>query len=88
MALGESEYGLTPSFICKTKKVTSLSSSIAKTGKRSASLSASAHQVEFYFKCKLATDFNPHSIPTNPDSYQIRMEWVHIKDLCNIPSIQ
>lgn len=40
-----------------------------------------AHQVEFYFICKLATDFNPHSIPTNPDSYQIGMEWVHIKDL-------
>lgn len=39
------------------------------------------HQVEYYFVCNLVNEMNNDKTPTNPDSQQVGMEWIHINDL-------
>ncbi|MGM7685076.1 NUDIX domain-containing protein [Cytobacillus sp. Hm23] len=39
------------------------------------------HQIEYYFICSLVNKMSSNKIPTNPDSYQVGLEWVDIKDL-------
>ncbi|MGG3476506.1 NUDIX domain-containing protein [Peribacillus frigoritolerans] len=38
------------------------------------------HQVESYFVCYLVKEKN-NKAPTNPDSHQVGVEWIHINDL-------
>ncbi|NRD78149.1 NUDIX domain-containing protein [Bacillus sp. BRMEA1] len=38
------------------------------------------HQVEYYFVCHVIDDLNNDQAPTNPDSHQVGIEWVHIDD--------
>ncbi|MGG1482846.1 NUDIX domain-containing protein [Peribacillus castrilensis] len=38
------------------------------------------HQVEYYFVCNLVKEKNDKA-PTNPDSHQVGVEWIHINDL-------
>ncbi|MED4695131.1 NUDIX domain-containing protein [Peribacillus frigoritolerans] len=38
------------------------------------------HQVEYYFVCNLIKEKN-NKAPTNPDSHQVGVEWIHINDL-------
>ncbi|MGM0877741.1 MAG: NUDIX domain-containing protein [Bacillota bacterium] len=37
------------------------------------------HQVEYYFVCTLVN--NSYKTPTNPDSHQVGIEWIHINNL-------
>ncbi|MFB7158814.1 MULTISPECIES: NUDIX domain-containing protein [unclassified Lysinibacillus] len=46
-----------------------------------ASFDFNVHQVEFYFVCQLAQGIQTKFQPTNPDSYQIGLEWLTIEDL-------
>jgi len=46
-----------------------------------ASFDFNVHQVEFYFACQLIQGEKTNFQPTNPDSHQIGLEWVTIKDL-------
>lgn len=39
------------------------------------------HQVEYYFVCNLASEINNQKKPTNPDSHQVGIEWIHMRDL-------
>ncbi|MCA1322325.1 NUDIX domain-containing protein [Bacillus tianshenii] len=39
------------------------------------------HQVEYYFVCILVNEMNNYKTPTNPDSHQVGIEWMHINDL-------
>ncbi|HWO77419.1 MAG TPA: NUDIX domain-containing protein [Bacillus sp. (in: firmicutes)] len=39
------------------------------------------HQVEYYFVCNLKNGLSSFKVPTNPDSHQVGVEWVQIKDL-------
>ncbi|MGB6406443.1 MAG: NUDIX domain-containing protein [Planococcus donghaensis] len=39
------------------------------------------HQIEFYFVCTIDAQAVEMPIPSNPDSHQIGMEWVAIKNL-------
>jgi 8-oxo-dGTP diphosphatase len=39
------------------------------------------HQVEYYFACNLVNEMNNFKTPTNPDNYQVGIEWIHINDL-------
>lgn len=39
------------------------------------------HQIEYYFICKLKDNESKQVEPTNPDSHQVGIEWVHINDL-------
>ncbi|MBT2699176.1 NUDIX domain-containing protein [Bacillus sp. ISL-40] len=39
------------------------------------------HQVEYYFVCNLVNDINNNKTPTNPDSHQVGIEWIHVNDL-------
>jgi hypothetical protein len=41
------------------------------------------HQVEYYFVCNLVNEKN-YKAPTNPDSLQVGVEWIHINDLLHI----
>lgn len=45
------------------------------------SLDFNVHQIEFYFVCSLVNEMNNEKAPTNPDSYQVGIEWIHINDL-------
>ena len=38
------------------------------------------YQVEYYFVCYLVKEKN-NKAPTNPDSHQVGVEWIHINDL-------
>ncbi|CAG9620374.1 NUDIX domain-containing protein [Sutcliffiella rhizosphaerae] len=40
-----------------------------------------AHQVEFYFVCKLEVEENNSLQPNNPDDYQVGVEWISISEL-------
>lgn len=46
-----------------------------------AAFDAGVHQIEYYFLCKLTDDSMEFSVPTNPDSHQISVEWVDITQL-------
>ncbi|MGE7091773.1 NUDIX domain-containing protein [Lysinibacillus sp. NPDC048646] len=46
-----------------------------------ASFDFNVHQVEYYFVCNLIDDSNNTKIPTNPDSYQVGIEWLPVNDL-------
>ncbi|MBM7095194.1 NUDIX domain-containing protein [Bacillus sp. H-16] len=46
-----------------------------------ASADFNVHQVEYYFDCKRITGKNALEQPANPDSHQVGVEWVHMKDL-------
>lgn len=37
------------------------------------------HQVEYYFVCNIVKD--NYKTPTNPDSHQVGIEWIHINNL-------
>jgi 8-oxo-dGTP pyrophosphatase MutT (NUDIX family) len=39
------------------------------------------HQIEYYFVCHISTEQNGSSVPSNPDSHQVGIEWVPIYDL-------
>lgn len=39
------------------------------------------HQVEYYFICKIVNETDSNKEPTNPDSHQVGIEWIHINDL-------
>ncbi|MGG3805247.1 NUDIX domain-containing protein [Metabacillus fastidiosus] len=39
------------------------------------------HQVEYYFDCKIVNNADDDKEPTNPDSNQVGIEWIHINDL-------
>lgn len=39
------------------------------------------HQIEYYFICHINTKQKAPSVPSNPDSHQVGIEWVRIKDL-------
>ncbi|USK71203.1 NUDIX domain-containing protein [Peribacillus asahii] len=39
------------------------------------------HQVEYYFDCKIVNNTDGYKEPTNPDSHQVGIEWIHINDL-------
>lgn len=39
------------------------------------------HQVEYYFACHILEDKEMIKQPTNPDSYQVGIEWMPVKDL-------
>ncbi|NDI33973.1 NUDIX domain-containing protein [Chengkuizengella sediminis] len=39
------------------------------------------HQVEYYFVCNLVNEMNNYKTPTNPDTDQVGIEWIHINDL-------
>lgn len=39
------------------------------------------HQVEYYFHCQVKNEQDKHIEPSNPDSHQVGIEWVDIKDL-------
>ncbi|ANU11488.1 MutT/NUDIX family protein [Planococcus antarcticus DSM 14505] len=39
------------------------------------------HQIEYYFVCHISTEQNISSVPSNPDSHQVGIEWVPIQDL-------
>lgn len=41
------------------------------------------HQIEYYFVCRIRTEQNGSSVPSNPDSHQVGIEWVPIQDLMN-----
>ncbi|WP_374056885.1 NUDIX domain-containing protein [Rossellomorea sp. FM04394] len=46
-----------------------------------ASFDYDIHQMEFYFKCTLIDAEDKDSIPTNPDSHQVGVEWIDINEL-------
>ncbi|WP_044337131.1 NUDIX domain-containing protein [Rossellomorea aquimaris] len=46
-----------------------------------ASFDYDIHQMEFYFKCTLMDAEDKDSIPTNPDSHQVGVEWIEINEL-------
>ncbi|WP_454861344.1 NUDIX domain-containing protein [Peribacillus frigoritolerans] len=39
------------------------------------------HQIEYYFVYSLVNEMNNYKTPTNPDSHQVGIEWIHINDL-------
>lgn len=39
------------------------------------------HQVEYYFVCTILEDQNPPLIPSNPDTYQVGIEWLPLQNL-------
>jgi 8-oxo-dGTP diphosphatase len=39
------------------------------------------HQVEYYFTCHIVNAVANPTTPTNPDSHQVGIEWIHINDL-------
>jgi len=39
------------------------------------------HQIEYYFVCTLSDEKDNYHKPTNPDSNQVGIEWIAIKDL-------
>ena len=39
------------------------------------------HQVEYYFICNLVSKMNNYKVPTNPDTYQVGIEWIKVDDL-------
>ncbi|WP_456278972.1 NUDIX domain-containing protein [Bacillus sp. AK128] len=45
------------------------------------SFDSNFHQVEYYFVCNLINGENTHAVPTNPDSHQVGVEWIHIDHL-------
>ncbi|MFZ3580304.1 NUDIX domain-containing protein [Virgibacillus sp. DJP39] len=46
-----------------------------------ASFDYDVHQVEYYFLCELKDEVDQGIEPSNPDSHQVGIEWVHIDDL-------
>jgi 8-oxo-dGTP pyrophosphatase MutT (NUDIX family) len=46
-----------------------------------ASFDFNIHQVEYYFVCHLMDGINNYKKPTNPDSHQIGIEWICVRDL-------
>lgn len=46
-----------------------------------ASVDFDVHQVEYYFISKIVNETKNHIEPSNPDSHQVGIEWVHINDL-------
>lgn len=40
-----------------------------------------AHQVEYYFVCHRKNGSDHIEVPTNPDSHQVGVEWIHMNDL-------
>ncbi|WP_033542748.1 NUDIX domain-containing protein [Planococcus sp. CAU13] len=39
------------------------------------------HQIEYYFVCHVSKEQTISSVPSNPDSHQVGIEWVPVKDL-------
>lgn len=39
------------------------------------------HQVEYYFVATITGDISPNPMPTNPDTDQVGIEWITIRDL-------
>lgn len=39
------------------------------------------HQIEYYFICDLLSETYEFATPTNPDAYQIGIEWVAVEEL-------
>lgn len=49
-----------------------------------AEFDSGAHQVEFYFHCKLKEAFNSGGVPSNPDSHQVGVEWIALEELAHL----
>ncbi|WP_282937961.1 NUDIX domain-containing protein [Paenibacillus sp. RC67] len=49
-----------------------------------ASWDAEVHQVEFYFKCSLASSDSTITNGANPDEAQVGVEWIEMKDIDEI----
>ncbi|OGX61750.1 MAG: NUDIX hydrolase [Paenibacillus sp. RIFOXYA1_FULL_44_5] len=45
---------------------------------------ADMHQIEFYFACRLVEPYFPDAVGTNPDEYQVGVEWIEIAQLDEI----
>lgn len=43
-----------------------------------ASFDSDLHQVEFYFACRILSEWSDHLKPSNPDSHQVGVEWIDI----------
>ncbi|MGM0863171.1 MAG: NUDIX domain-containing protein [Bacillota bacterium] len=46
-----------------------------------ASFDYDVHQMEFYFKCSMFNEMDKDPAPTNPDSHQVGVEWMHLNEL-------
>jgi 8-oxo-dGTP diphosphatase len=53
---------------------------IGKNHERSA-FDFDVHQVEYYFVCKIVSGESNDEAPTNPDSHQVGVAWLHIESL-------